>query len=248
MTKHSTFRAKILILVFLSTMARSVAQESRGTPPQLLSNPMQMKTTGILTNRLSPRQMRVWQSILRIVFAEEPTGRLLHPTLHSLWQRVENSGHAVYIEMPPLKGSSGYSCGVFSVEKSGEKESIRTGRLRLYLSVIENASTSGRFRRENGFAPFENLRSKSLRFAEVLGHELVHALLTLGDAKVAQLAQEMDKEMADLQIHRLNRKGESMDQQTRDFLQRIQTISAELEKQAEAVEAQIWRELVQNQN
>ncbi len=46
------------------------------------------KKTGILTSRLSGRQLRTWEPIERIVFARDKSGRLLHPTLHRLWQEV----------------------------------------------------------------------------------------------------------------------------------------------------------------
>src|SRR5689334_7252249 len=59
--------------------------------------------SGILTERIAPKDYQRWEAIKRIVFAADASGRPLHPTLQSLWARLDLSGHAVYIEL----GSTG---------------------------------------------------------------------------------------------------------------------------------------------
>jgi len=205
------------------------------------------KETGILTSRLSGRQLRIWRSIERIVFARDKSGRLLHPTLHGLWQEAEGSGCAIYIEMPDPKGGSPYFAGGFFLEKPGSANEPPAGVIRLYLPAIGNASTSGRTRRDNGFMPFEGLRRMDQRYAEVLGHELVHALLTLTDPRHASVCREVEREVAALTLQLKERKEKTLDDETRARMQRIQEMSEELERRPEAVEVDIWRELLGNQ-
>jgi hypothetical protein len=237
MAKRTNFWMEAMVLVFLSAFF--------GSPTK--ANPEQRKATGILTDRLSPKQTKAWESIRQVALAKDMSGQPQHPALYDLYQQAENSGYAIYVELPQPKGSSPYTCGTFSVEKAESGDQVRAGVVRLYLSTIESASTSGRGRRENGFAPFEKLNHKKLRYAEVLGHELVHALLTLKDLNLAHLSQELERETAELQNYRQGKKGEPLDQEMMDRLKRIQSISLEVEKQAEAVEMDVWRELLENQ-
>ncbi len=237
MTRQAKFRMTTLTLAFLAAFSSLIGKE----------NSPERKTTGLLTDRLTARQGKVWESIRQVAMARDKAGRLQHPQLHELFEQAENSGFAIYVELPQPKSSSPYTCGTFSVEKAESGDQVRVGVIRLYLSTIEMASTSGRGRRENGFAPFEKLNNKKLRYAEVLGHELVHALLTLKDLRLARLTREMERETAELQRYRQSRQGESLDQETRERLRRIESLSQEVERQAEAVEVNVWRELVKSQ-
>jgi len=201
------------------------------------------KKTGILTSWLSGRQFRTWKSIEKIVFARDKSGRLLHPTLHALWQRAEESGYEIHIDMPQPKGDSPYRAGNFAVEKSDLGDERPMGVIRIYLQAIDSASTSDQARRSDGFKPFEGLPKKNLRYAEVLGHELVHALLTLTDTDHAQLCRQMDSEVEELELHRRARNGKPLDDEARARLDRIRAMSEGVERRAEAVEVEIWREL-----
>ena len=46
-----------------------------------------------------------------------PGGQPLHPTLRRLWDAVDASGHAVYVELPDPKGRRSYVAGRFAVTK-----------------------------------------------------------------------------------------------------------------------------------
>jgi hypothetical protein len=203
---------------------------------------------GILTDRLSSSQLRTWQSIQCIVFAQDKAGRLLHPTLRNLWQQAEASGHTIYIEMPEPKGPSQYTSGKFSVEETTSGDQPRAGVIRLYLQVIDRTSTSGQCRRwKNGFLPFEKLANKTLRYAEVLGHELVHALLTLTNPDYSRLATDLGRENRELQLNCRSRNGQPFDEETLRRLKRIQSFEEELERSPEEVEVIVWRELLAGQ-
>ena len=56
-------------------------------------------SAGICTDRLTPKQRRVWGSIEQIIQAVDRTGRPLHPKLFSLWQWAQTSAHTIYIEV-----------------------------------------------------------------------------------------------------------------------------------------------------
>jgi len=98
--------------------------------------------------------------------------------------------------------------------------------------------------RDNRFIPFEKLRSKNLRYAEVLGHELVHALLIPMDPEYARHYHEPEREVAELRLDRRLVKWELADEETRARLIKIRELSAEVERRPEAVEVDIWRELL----
>ena len=199
---------------------------------------------GISTDRLSPGQSRIWKSIQSIVFERDKAGRLLHPTLHNLWQQAEASGHKIYIEMPKPKGDFPYTAGTFSVEETGSIDQPRAGVIRLYLHVIDHASASEEDRRrKDGFLQFEKLPNKTLRYAEVLGHELVHALLTLTNLDYSLLAYELERETRELKQYRGNYNWQPLEEETLGRLKRIQSISEKIERSTEETDMRVWREL-----
>src|SRR5213593_216737 len=98
MANRSISWRAVLLAVFLATMPNSRAQE-RLYAASSPSNPTVEMPSGIRTDRLSPRQLRVWRAIEAIVFAKDGSGRLSHPKLHSLWQWAETSGHVIYVQL-----------------------------------------------------------------------------------------------------------------------------------------------------
>jgi hypothetical protein len=229
-------------------MARRCAVGIMAMTVILLSVVRESSAAGISTDRLSSSQLRTWKSIQGIVFAQDKAGRLLHPTLHSLWQQAEASGHTIYIEMPEPKGASQYTSGKFSVDEITSGDQPRAGVIRLYIQIIDRASTSGQTRRwKNGFLPFEKLPNRTLRYAEVLGHELVHALLTLTNPDYSRLAYEQGREIRELEQYRRSRNGQPFDEETLRRVKRIQSITEEIERPSEEVEVSVWRELLAGQ-
>src|SRR5687767_8818182 len=71
----------------------------------------------IITDRLSSKDLRRWEAIKRIVFAEDIEGQPLHPTLRGLWDRLERSGHTIYIEMRGMGRAISNTAGVFHIER-----------------------------------------------------------------------------------------------------------------------------------
>jgi hypothetical protein len=198
---------------------------------------------GISTERLSPKDLRTWKSIEEIVSARDKSGRILHPTLQGLWEKAQDCGKTIYIEFPRPKGDTPHTAGNFSVEMNESGAEIKAGVIKFYLETIDNAGTSDLSRRASGFLPFENLSKKSYRYAEVLGHELVHALLTLTNQDYARLAANLDQASLELVSYRRSRVGQPMDEGTTARLASIRKMTEEIEHLPEENEIQIWREL-----
>ena len=73
------------------------------------------RETGLLTDRLSEKELRRWQEIEMLVFAEDESGPL-QPTIRGLWEWIETSGHAVYIELTQTHRISSCTAGNFRLE------------------------------------------------------------------------------------------------------------------------------------
>jgi hypothetical protein len=100
-------RSAVIILI-VTALNFSTAQAQ-------VERPCQTRAGGILTERLSAKQLELWRKIERLVFAVDAEGRFLHPVLHALWKRVETSGHTIYLQISESALSS--SAGVFRLEK-----------------------------------------------------------------------------------------------------------------------------------
>jgi hypothetical protein len=98
--------------------------------------------------------------------------------------------------------------------------------MRLNLGMIGRARICEANRRAGGFIPFAGLRKKE-RYAEVLGHELTHAVLLLLDADYLGLY--------------LQRKAQFYCSSPDSRL--IDSLTSLIEGPAEAAEEEIWREL-----
>src|SRR5262245_9138254 len=73
--------------------------------------------TNIITDRLTAKDLRRWEAIKRIVFAEDIEGQPLHPTLRGLWEKLERSGHVIYIEMRGMGRAISNTAGLFHMER-----------------------------------------------------------------------------------------------------------------------------------
>jgi hypothetical protein len=198
----------------------------------------------IRTDRLSPQQVRVWNSIREIVFARDGANRSRHPKLQELWQSAEARADLIFVELG--------KCAKDATSKAGEMVLDRGDRgggqhilcVRLFLSTINRASAVRRPPRGvEQFEPFAGLGRKA-RYAEVLGHELAHVERVLTDPNYLRLYTELDRELSSYGSGRNIRKGQYLDQDEQKQLVRIDILVDEIERPVLAAEAEIWRELV----
>jgi hypothetical protein len=204
------------------------------------------RATGILTDRLSAKQLERWHKIERIVFAVNNEGQILHPVLHALWKWVNASGHAIYIEIPEAQNQGSCTAGSFRLERFDPTGRRHIAVIRLSLSNIDNAYIGPETARSDGLIPFVEL-GKEERYAEVLGHELAHAQEILLNPERTRQVEEYIEQTNNLMRFRpwgsLYLLGAEMRQRiaTRDFL------IERLERYAEMVETLVWDELLAGQ-
>jgi hypothetical protein len=204
--------------------------------------------TGILTDRLSAKQLERWHKIERIVFAVNTEGQILHSVLHALWKWVNASRHAIYIEIPEPQIQGSCTAGSFRLERFDPTGRRHIAVIRLNLNNIDNAYVGPETTRSDGLIPFEGL-SREERYAEVLGHELAHAQEILLDPERTRLVEEYIEQTNDLIRFRPRARpiqyflGAEMRRRifTRDFL------IERLERYANMVETLVWRELLVGQ-
>jgi hypothetical protein len=213
-----------------------------------LSTSILETASGIRTDRLSPRQLRVWRRIERIVFAKDGSGSYSHPRLRSLWQWVEASGSVVQVEFPDPKAPGDHQAGRFQIEESDPNGTRHIASIRLCLPVIDRALVRKRVPGAKGFVRFERLK-KEERYAEILGHELAHAVWILGDRQHALVIEELDRELEELDRGRRSAaRGTVRDEQTLQRLKRIESLITTIERPAETAEEEVWQELFQGRS
>ena len=200
--------------------------------------------TGLRTERLTPKEQLRWNNVENLVFAQSPVGQWLHPTLINLWQWIETSGHAVYIEFNRSNNVITSTAGQFRIERLDPRGERHVGVITLNLSNIDAAYTGADAMRAIGFIPFDKLKQDE-RYAEVLGHEMAHAadILTSLD-KVAKV-EEFVQKTNELLLHHHSLKP--TEQITRDLMNRLDRrdeLLKTLEAAADRAEAVVWRELV----
>ncbi len=206
-----------------------------------------LRAAGILADRLTPRQLPIWREIETVVLARDSSGFPIHPMLYSLWQQLEISGYLVAIEFPEPKGVSSCSGGQFVVEKTSSGETPGIGVIRLFLQDIDRASTAEVARRSDGFLPFQYLSSRPLRYAEVLGHEMAHALQILSREDPLRLTGDLKQE-AERLLHDICRhKGTAFHEEIRSRAKKVELMREAIEKPAREAEAAVWRELAATQ-
>ena len=226
-------------LCFVESTARAQTVES--SPP-----PGGAGASGILIERISPKEYQRWEAIKRIVFAEDARGRPLHPTLQSLWGQLDQSGHTVYIELCSTGNAISSLAGAFRIEQLDPLGSRHVAVIRLYPAVIDIACVGPAAARANGFIPFKGL-TREERYAEVLGHELAHAVDILNDLTRARRVVEVIEQTNEQflaqgrQYGYANLKPEMLER----IIKRDQLLK-ELEEPVEAIEMVIWSEIVSN--
>lgn len=187
--------------------------------------------------------MRRWKAIERIVFAEDAEGQPLHPTLRDLWERLKRSGHAIYIEMRDTRRAVSNTAGVFHIEHLDPESLRHVAVIRLYPETIDRAYVGPNGARHEGFIPFLGLK-KEERYAEVLGHEMAHALHILSDPTRARMVEELVQQTNESFLLYGRQNGyANIEPEMRRRLDRRDAFLKELEEPAEAAEMLIWREI-----
>jgi hypothetical protein len=229
--------------VFLFSAAQAHPEPRQIHVPGPASGPVSApgKREGILTDRLSREHQSIWMAIRAVVFAKDKAGLLKRPKLQGLWQQVETSGHALYVEMVSRQEAAGSQAGRFRIEVLDPAGKRHISTIRLNLTIIERATVDPEARRKDGCLPFDGL-GKIERYAEVLGHELAHAVSILGNQDSLRQYQDLDREVAEYQncLAGPNRRVDELELR----LNRIRRLLQEFERPAQSAELEIWRELL----
>ena len=199
--------------------------------------------TGLLTNRLSNKEMERWKEVERIVFAEDANRQPLHPTLRGLWEWIETSGHTVYVEF--VRNNHVISCtaGEFLIEHLDRSGENHIAAIQLNLTNINDAYVGAETKRPNGFVPFLGLK-KEERYAEVLGHELAHAVHILTSLERARAVVEFVQKTNQLLLSRHPRQKKSgLAPELKHRVSKRDALLQKLEEQAEEMEKVVWAEL-----
>lgn len=212
-------------ILVLSLSDRAVAQQ----------NQLSDKTQGIITDRLTPKEQGIWKSILEVVLARDQENRPLYPHLYKLYSQAEMSSHPVYIAMKNQKNFSS-AAGLCSPELQDRGTDRLSVTISLNLFMIDEAALHPL---PEGCTAFAGLGKKE-RYAEVLGHELAHAIRIFEDPEYLRLYQELSNDGDELDIRIVHK----LDLATRErLMDNVLNAKREIEKPAEAAEAMIWREL-----
>jgi len=232
--------AHLLLLALLVYQINGQETKSQ----KLEGAPRLADSSGLITSRLSTKELDLWQEIELIVFAEGADRRPLHPALRNLWEEVETSGHAVFVEIARSTRTSSCTAGSFAIERFDPKGEKHIAAIRLNLASIDQAYIGPNSARDNGFIPFQGL-SKKERYVEVLGHELAHAVDILSDPERARKVEEMVEKTNEILLsQRLNRKVNLLAPEMNRRLNRRDALLKDLEEQAEEMEYAVWRELI----
>jgi hypothetical protein len=241
MANASILSAAAVLTTFLVINVDAVAQAG----PLEISNVSSINAiqpSGLRTDRLSPKQLRIWQSIQNIASALDRSGRPLCPKLKELWRSAQQSGHLIFIELVTGGHWTAYSAGEFMIEKLDPEGKQHVLVLRLFLSTIDRASTNfAAAARSDGFIPFQGLHGKA-RYAEALGHELAHVVAVFNDPDYSRLQVKAKEVRAAFLLAHHSRSQQAADQNAS-----MMRLTREAEKPAEIAEAEIWRELLASQ-
>jgi hypothetical protein len=196
----------------------------------------------VRTDRLSERALERWWRIVSIVGARDSSGHPLHPRIHGLWEAVEASGCVVQVELPEPKGYRPYVVGHFSVTRVDEDGRAAEGRIVLNLAAIDHAATGPGAARSNGFVPFASL-GRWERYAEVLGHELAHAIWAVSDPERTRLTVTLPQAVEEASRQVLAAMADRRDDGRRDRADALDRVQRTVEAPAEAEEEAVWAEL-----
>lgn len=232
MLKRYLLMTALLLTPFFPAEVRSQIFNNKAYPP-----------TGFVTDRLSAGEFEKWKAIEQIVFAEGNEQQTLHPTLRNLWQWVETCGHTVYIEIIRTREVANCTAGLFLIERFDPLGEHHIAVIRLNLDNINQAYVGVETGKANGFIPFLGLEREK-RYAEVLGHELAHAIHILTNLERARLVEDVVQQTNRMLLasHRRHKTGGLAAELKRRLFKRDVLLKS-LEDQAEEMERVVWQEL-----
>lgn len=198
------------------------------------------RETGIRLDRLSPKHQKIWQSIKQIILAENADGTALHPKLWNLFEQLQTSNHTIYVEFAETDEGCHCVAGRFYIEQLDPAGFRNIGVIKLYLRTIAHASTDRPATSKDEFIPMTGLK-KMERYAEVLGHEMAHAVDILFNRERAQLVDGILKKTN--QVLRERVRIRKIKPEWEVILRQSDTFLIELEKPALMAEEEVWREL-----
>lgn len=225
-------------VVVARVAAQSAHPQDQGQSPSASAHPT-YESPGLRTNRLTAKQLRVWERIVAVVMATGRDGAPLHPTLRHLWSSVNDSHHVVHVEMPgPLKSFANR----FEVTKVDPGGRSHEAVLELNLRAIDGAAHRPSGREESSaFVPYRGL-DRFARYAEGLGHGLAHAVWHLATPERAGLALRLDPQL-EKQARAISVVGIRRGHDILEHLESPARQALALEEVAEAAEGAIWLEL-----
>jgi hypothetical protein len=247
MLRHQLLAAVQLVL--LTHLSSTVfAQGVRTSSQPDFSGRRLSGVTGLLINRLSAKEREQWRAIERLVFAEDSERQPLHPTLRLLWEWIDTSGHEVYIEVIRMNRVSTCTAGNFSIENFDPSGERHVAVIKLNLSNIDQAYVGPKAARANGFIPFIDL-NKEERYAEVLGHEMAHAVHILTNFERTKKVVDYVEHTNELLLTQYaRRKSGPLAPELKQRLSKRDALLKELEAKAETMEHVVWKELIKNRS
>jgi hypothetical protein len=216
---------------------------AKAKPGRDSTRPRRASASNIITDRLTGNDLRRWNAIQRIIFAEDADGQPLHPMLRGLWDQLERSGHTIYIEMRDTGRSVTNTAGVFLLERFDPEGVKHVAIIRLFPGNIDRAYVGSAADRHEGFVPFQGLNREE-RYAEVFGHEMAHAVDILGDLSRAQRVYELVQKTNETFLAYGKKYGYAhIDSEMQDRINKRDAFLQELEEPAEAAESVVWKEI-----
>ncbi len=232
----------VLLLSLLLCLVN--AQDLRPRLPNTAPPNRSAESSGLITTRLSVKELERWKVIERLALAEGADRQPLHPTLRNLWEWIETSGHTVFVQISRSTKRSTCTAGSFVIERFDPRGDRHIAVINLNLSNIDQAYVGHNTARANGFIPFEGL-SKDERYLEVLGHELAHAVHILTSLERAKKVEDTVEKTNELLLSRRPyQQGRMNSPELSRMLTKRDALLKDLEKQAEEMEFVVWREIV----
>ena len=197
--------------------------------------------TGLLLERLSKADVRIWRGIEKVVAASDASGQPRSPTLQRLWEWARTTPHVLHVEMVSPFGQPAGIAGVFRVERVDPAGQSHVAVIRLCPRNIRNAKAARGPNSVVSFVRFEGLTDVE-RYAEVLAHELAHAEYALeSPERFAQITGAQGAVEAFLTSRRRAIEPQHQDLERR--LEKELAVLAASESHSESVEAVVLKEL-----
>ena len=197
--------------------------------------------SGLLLDRLSKGDRRLWRAIEKVVGSSDPSGAPRSPTLGRLWEWASTSMHAIHVEMVSPSRVAAGTAGVFRLEVIDPAGLRHVGVIRLCPDNIRRAKASSGPNSTLAFVHFDGL-TEAERYVEVLAHELAHAEYVLESPERLAEAQAAQGAIA----VSFSRKGRALEPVGEELVRRCAkplAVLAASEAHAESVEAVVLGEL-----